>query len=219
MGITSRLWDRMYRTTPTWELNRPDPQLMRALDTYAVDPGPGGRPRRALDLGCGTGDNAVELARRGWEVTGIDVAARPLATARQKARAAGVVVDFRAGDVRHLDVDAPFDLVVDRGLLMSLFGPRARRAYADALTRLVDGGGAVYEHQWVLPEPPRLVSRARLVAAVRGFVLDVGELEERLGDAFSIEVLAEEVIATDDPGIRRLGIPQVAATSWWLTRR
>jgi 2-polyprenyl-3-methyl-5-hydroxy-6-metoxy-1,4-benzoquinol methylase len=64
--------------------------LLRALDDRLVQ-GPG----RALDVGCGTGDNAIELAVRGFEVTAIDIADRPLSMAREKAAAAGVAVEFR----------------------------------------------------------------------------------------------------------------------------
>jgi 2-polyprenyl-3-methyl-5-hydroxy-6-metoxy-1,4-benzoquinol methylase len=72
MSLKARFWDRMYRGTPSWELGRADPVLVRALDDRRVR-GPG----RALDVGCGTGDNAIELANRGFEVTAIDIAERP----------------------------------------------------------------------------------------------------------------------------------------------
>src|ERR1700709_2145942 len=44
---------------------------------------------KALDVGCGTGAHAIELARRGWQVTGVDAVAKALAAAREKAAGAG----------------------------------------------------------------------------------------------------------------------------------
>jgi SAM-dependent methyltransferase len=55
-----------------------------------------------LDLGCGTGRWSVELARRGWDVIGVDVVPKAIRAARQRAQEAGVDVDFVEGDVTQL---------------------------------------------------------------------------------------------------------------------
>ena len=65
-----------------------------------------------LDIGCGTGRHDIELATRGYRVTGVDLSAAQLARAREKAEAAGVTVDFRQGDARELDFVAAFDLAI-----------------------------------------------------------------------------------------------------------
>lgn len=57
---------------------------------------------RALDLGCGSGRWSIELARRGWSVTGIDIVPAAAAQARERARAAGVEATFVNGDVAAL---------------------------------------------------------------------------------------------------------------------
>jgi SAM-dependent methyltransferase len=72
----------------------------------------GDRSARILDLGCGTGRHAVELARRGYQVVGIDLSPGQLARAREKAADAGVEVDFREGDARYLTFSEEFDLVL-----------------------------------------------------------------------------------------------------------
>jgi SAM-dependent methyltransferase len=56
----------------------------------------------ALDLGCGTGRWSVELARRGWQVVGVDVVPKAIRAARRRAQAAGVDVAFFEGDVTAL---------------------------------------------------------------------------------------------------------------------
>ena len=213
--MKARFWNRMYASTPTWELGQADPVLIGVLDDRRVR-GPG----RALDVGCGTGDNAIELASRGFEVTAIDLADRPLALAREKAAAAGVAVEFRRADVTRIgQMGSGFDLIVDRGLLMSLFGERARRAYASALVRLAAEGGSFYQYQWVLPEEPRGLTPGWLATQLKGLVVAPGEIERRFGDAFVVEELHRSIEPTDDPGIRRMGIRQVAKTSYWLQRR
>ena len=72
----------------------------------------GDRSKRILDVGCGTGRHAIELARRGYTVTGIDLSEAQLARAREKAREAGVAVEFLRRDARDFRFDTPFDLVI-----------------------------------------------------------------------------------------------------------
>jgi SAM-dependent methyltransferase len=70
------------------------------------------RARTVLDIGCGTGRHAIELAARGYQVTGVDLSEAQLARAREKAVAAGVSVGFRQGDARELAFDGEFDLAI-----------------------------------------------------------------------------------------------------------
>ena len=67
---------------------------------------------KILDIGCGTGRHDIELARRGYDVTGVDLSPDQLKRARQKARAAGVKVRFRRADARHLNYKRQFGLVI-----------------------------------------------------------------------------------------------------------
>lgn len=65
-----------------------------------------------LDVGCGTGRHAIELAKRGYTVTGIDLSASQLARAQEKADAAGVQVKFVAADARTLTFENEFELAI-----------------------------------------------------------------------------------------------------------
>lgn len=56
----------------------------------------------ALDLGCGSGRWSVELARRGWDVVGVDVVPRAVSAARQRSQQTGVAVEFVEADVTAL---------------------------------------------------------------------------------------------------------------------
>lgn len=67
---------------------------------------------KVIDIGCGTGRHAIELAKRGYTVTGIDLSESQLARAREKAKAAGVAVDFYRHDARKLPFENEFDLAI-----------------------------------------------------------------------------------------------------------
>ena len=74
----------------------------------------------AIDIGCGTGDSSIYLARHGWQVTGVDVAAKALEKAGAKAAAGHVRVDFVRADATRLSsagVGRGFSLILDSGCL------------------------------------------------------------------------------------------------------
>jgi 2-polyprenyl-3-methyl-5-hydroxy-6-metoxy-1,4-benzoquinol methylase len=67
---------------------------------------------RILDIGCGTGRHSVELARRGYAVTGIDLSESMLDQARKKAAEANLTINFHYLDARKLPFQAEFDLAI-----------------------------------------------------------------------------------------------------------
>jgi 2-polyprenyl-3-methyl-5-hydroxy-6-metoxy-1,4-benzoquinol methylase len=68
--------------------------------------------KRILDIGCGTGRHAIELAKRGYTVTGIDLSESQINRAKQKAQAENIDVTFQQADARHLQFSNEFDLVI-----------------------------------------------------------------------------------------------------------
>lgn len=67
---------------------------------------------RILDIGCGTGRHSIELAQRGYSVTGIDLSKSLLKRARQKASKLNIKVDFQNQDARNLIFEDEFSLVI-----------------------------------------------------------------------------------------------------------
>ncbi len=72
----------------------------------------GDRSVSILDIGCGTGRHAIELSRRGYRVTGIDLSPSQIERARAKAAAAGTAPDLRVGDARTLPFGPEFGLAL-----------------------------------------------------------------------------------------------------------
>jgi SAM-dependent methyltransferase len=115
----------MYRLgfTP-WEQDEPISDLAELVaGPNALPPG------RALDIGCGTGRNAVYCARRGWQVTGIDDVARALQRARQHIDDAGQDVRLIHGDIAGMpEVGRDYSLLLDIGCLHGLNKAQLGRA-------------------------------------------------------------------------------------------
>ncbi|CAJ1494251.1 class I SAM-dependent methyltransferase [[Mycobacterium] kokjensenii] len=137
MTARQKLFRAMYRAgfTP-WDghaLARGLRNLVEGGPEMALPPG------TALDLGCGTGDDAIYLAQNGWTVTGVDFAPRALEAARDKADAGKVSVRFVCADIAELaaaDVGGDFALVIDSGCIHGM-NDKDRIAYArsvDAVT-------------------------------------------------------------------------------------
>lgn len=105
-------------------------------------------PGRALDLGCGTGTNAMTLTRHGWRVTGVDFAPAAIRAARRKAAGEGQEIDFLVVDVTDLRVlPGGVDYALDIGCLHSL-PAKDRTAYAGGLSRMVRPGGWFMLYAW-----------------------------------------------------------------------
>jgi ubiquinone/menaquinone biosynthesis C-methylase UbiE len=129
----------LYRLGITpWEHEEAPEQLKSLTEERATPAG------RALDIGCGTGSDAVYLAEQGWTVTAVDGVGQALSKARERARASEVEVNWVQGDVCRLDqlgIGEGFTLVLDRGCFHD-FTDDQRDRYARAVSA-VAGPGAV----------------------------------------------------------------------------
>lgn len=137
------------------------------------------RTMRLLDVGCGTGGHAVELARRGHDVTGIDLSPHMLTTARRKAESAlgaNRPPRFVEGDARDFSLpgEQPFDAAV---MMFAVLGylnrnPDVLSALRTIRRHLVPGGLFLCDFWWgpaVLTQRPG--ERVRVVEEGKGKLL------------------------------------------------
>jgi SAM-dependent methyltransferase len=158
-------FDSIYRETPPWEVGKAQPALAALLDEH-----PPAGP--ALDVGCGTGDLAMELAQRGLQVLGIDVVEAAIAQARAKADVLPADVarrlEFQVADaLRPTLLRRQFGTVVDSGFY-HIFEQDQRDRLAEELAATLLPGGRYYllafATEFDMPNTPRKVSEDELRA-------------------------------------------------------
>jgi methyl halide transferase len=129
------LWDGSYRggKRPFWDAGVPSGELRRVVEQGIV------RPGLAVDLGCGSGTDAIYLASKGFEVTAIDIAPTALSLAREKAERAGVKVRWLLANVLSLPRLEPFQFIFDRGCYHEVRFDNVA-AYVETVRRLSQPG-------------------------------------------------------------------------------
>jgi cyclopropane fatty-acyl-phospholipid synthase-like methyltransferase len=148
---------------PPWDIEGPQPAFARVADRIAGS---------VLDAGCGTGENALFLASRGLEVTGIDFLAAPVERATRKAATRGLSARFRVKDALTLsDWDERFDVVLDCGLF-HVFADADRVRYVSGLATVLRPGGRLFLLCFSDAQPgsegPRRVPKAELESTFAG---------------------------------------------------
>ena len=129
--LVFNLWYAFRR--PPWDSGVTPPELWQFIHDNL--------PGRAIDLGCGTGTNAITLSKNGWHVTGVDFASVAIQRAREKARQEEQSIAFFVDNVTRLPaVIGPFDLVLDIGCFHAI-DPALRPAYLQTIGRILVPGG------------------------------------------------------------------------------
>ena len=133
-----RPWEEQYRDDDVegmpWFCPHLDVDVAAALDWLGI------RSGKALDLGSGSGTQAIELARRGLTVTGSDISPSAVAKAIVRAEGEGVSVRFVHDDVLETHLTGTFDLIMDRGCF-HVIDAGMRPAYLDNIERLLTDEG------------------------------------------------------------------------------
>ncbi len=112
--MRSRFFDSVYRGVPPWDIGRPQREIVRLAEAGEV-------VGDVLDVGCGTGENALYLAGLGSEVWGIDISTRAIEKAKRKAQRRGLKVTFLVHDALNLQsLRRTFQTIIDIGLFHGL---------------------------------------------------------------------------------------------------
>ena len=133
--MSNERWNAQYAAgTLPWDTGEPDRWLVEAVTSGALR-------GRILEIGCGTGTNAVWLAERGFAVTALDVAPLAIERARQRASAAGVAVDLHVVDILTTPIPGgPFDAAFDRGCFHVFDEPSDRARFAAQVAGVLTPG-------------------------------------------------------------------------------
>lgn len=128
-------WNDSYASgdPPPWDTGTPDPLLVDMIEAVVIPPG------RTLEIGCGTGTNAIFLARHGFDVLGVDSSEVAINKARAKAhgQCRFEVIDFLAAT----PTGGPFEFVFDRGCFHVFDDESDRARFAQKVSaELVEGG-------------------------------------------------------------------------------
>jgi len=153
-------FESSYAGKPPWDIGKPQAAMVESVDLII---GP------VLDAGCGTGENALFLAARGHQVTGIDFVEEAIRIARRKAAERGLTVEFQVKDAMTLeDWDKRFATVIDSGLF-HVFSDEDRMRYLAGLSHVTEPGGRLLLLCFSDDEPgthgPRRVSQTEIRAA------------------------------------------------------
>lgn len=160
-----------YRGTPPWDIGRPQPEFVRLADSGAIR-------GAVLDVGCGTGENAMYFAGLGLATLGLDAIPLAIEKAMRKAEERGSSAEFVVGDALHLeDLKRRFDTITDCGLFHS-FTNRERVLFARSLKSALMRSGTYFMLCFSEKEPdgwggPRRISKKEIAETFRkGWKID-----------------------------------------------
>ncbi|HWW10564.1 MAG TPA: class I SAM-dependent methyltransferase [Candidatus Acidoferrales bacterium] len=159
--------------TPPWDIGRPQAEFVRLAEAGRID-------GRVIDIGCGTGENALFIASRGLDVVGVDAAPEAIRQATEKAAARGVPVRFEVADVLDLNqYTAAFDTAIDSGVF-HVFDDDSRPLYARSVGGALRPGARLFLMCFSEHEPgdwgPRRVTRAEIRSTFAdGWIVDAIE--------------------------------------------
>lgn len=169
MTVEDRYRDRYKSGNIPWDIGKPDFNLIELVTQKPI------QICKALDVGCGTGDNSIWLAQNRFRVIGTDTSDIALEKAKEKAAEADVECDFVHVDFLGSKIQgAPFGFVFDRGCFHSFSSENDRKDFAQNVAAhleeaglwLTIAGNADENRQG--PGPPQLTAK-EIVLAVESY--------------------------------------------------
>jgi len=170
-------FDDAYEGTPPWDIGRPQGAFVQLVEKGVLHESP------VLDVGCGTGENSLFLAAKGFEVTGIDSAPRAIEKAKRKAKERKLKATFLVHDAFDLKtLGRMFPTVIDNGLF-HVFGNRERVRFRNGLYAVMRPGGTYFMMCFSEKEPtdwggPRRVTKEEIRETFAPPKFRVGSIED-----------------------------------------
>jgi len=168
-------WEARYQETSAeklpWFYPELDADIAQTIATHGLTSG------AVLDIGCGPGTQAVELAKRGFTVTATDISHSAVEFARQLAATENIDIDFHVDDVLDSRLNGAFDLILDRGIFHCFPEASDQDAYVNTVRRLLKPGGLLLLKCFHRDETSETGPPCRY---------DEAGIEQRLGGAFEL---------------------------------
>lgn len=159
-GLFLRMYDSM--SVVPWDIAAPQPAVVAAEES-------GSFVGKVLDVGSGLGNNAIYLASRGYDVTGVDLVPLAVESAKARAAAAGPLagpLTFTVGDIfAHGLPPASFDTLLDSAVFHCLGDDDAQRRYIDSISPTIKRGGRLVLLVFSDANPDPWVGPRRISAA------------------------------------------------------
>ncbi len=199
-------WHRVYVRTPAEYIWGTEPSPFAREVSELLPPA-----ARVLDLGCGEGRDSVFFAAQGFEVTGVDASVAGLRKAERLAREHGVAVHWLHGDMAHLRLDEPFDLVYSCGAIH--YVPRRERDRLFPRLKALTLPGGYHAH---------IVFTDRVVYREKGEVIDyftTGELSHAYANWRILRGAAQLISCAQDGVPHRHSVDLLIAQAVGVTSR
>jgi len=172
-------FNTFYQGQAPWDIPGPQPAFVGLEEAGAIR-------GSVLDVGCGTGENALYLAARGHEVWGIDFVSVAIERAKEKAAERGLLVHFQVGDALELNqLGRTFDTVIDCGLFHT-FNDDERPVFVKRLAQVLRPGGEYHVLCFSDREPPGEGPRR----------VTQDEIRNAFGDAWKVREIRESSFET-----------------------
>lgn len=170
----------MYKGKPPWEIDGPQSEIVHLA-------GHGEIKSPLLDVGCGTGENALYLAKLGFDVTGIDIVSVAVEKALSKAKERSISATFLVWDALNLQgLQGCFNTVIDSGFFHAL-PDKKRPVFVESLSSVLNPGGKYLMMCFSEHEPgswgPKRVTQA--------------EIRETFGQGWMIDYIRETKFDTN----------------------
>ena len=152
-----------------WDIGKPDFNLIQTVTTTPI------APCKALEIGCGTGDNAIWLSQQHFTVVGVDASEIAIEKARDKAAKTNASCTFAVLNILNSHANgAPFGFAFDRGCFHTVDSPQERQSFAEQINRHLGENGlwlsliGSADEQRLSEGPPKRTARD-IVSAVEPY--------------------------------------------------
>jgi cyclopropane fatty-acyl-phospholipid synthase-like methyltransferase len=161
-----------YRSTPPWDIGRPQKEFTELVRRGEIT-------GSVLDIGCGSGDNALFFAQEGFDVWGIDSSPLAIQKAQEKSAQRGVTAHFLVLNALELTrLNRTFDTVTDSGLFHTL-SDEDRPLFVKNLAAILSPSGNYFMLCFSDKEPPGYGPRR----------ISEQEIRETFSDGWSINYI------------------------------